>query len=116
MECGLSLSVYFVSQFLHPAISIDLFGANSNHVQSRLKINVTPIIAYTGNTPWWERATIAQSLYHRSDMPTKQRYSKKSTVDRLPSQGNSIYGWQLFAIVLLCWHLRSAQICVTAIG
>ena len=41
---------------------IDLFGANSHLVQNRLKIDVTPIIAYTGYTPWWERTTVAQSL------------------------------------------------------
>ena len=41
---------------------VDLFGFNSHLIQSRLKIDVTPIIAYTGYTPWWERATVAQSL------------------------------------------------------
>ena len=41
---------------------IDLFSANSHLVQSRLKIDVTLIIAYTGYTPWWERTTVAQSL------------------------------------------------------
>ena len=41
---------------------IDIFGVNSHLVQSRLKIHVIPIIAYTGYTPWWERATVTQSL------------------------------------------------------
>ena len=36
--------------------SIDLIGVNSHLVQSRLKIDVTPIIAYTGYTPWWEKS------------------------------------------------------------
>ena len=61
----LSLSVYFVSQCHHPAIPIDLFSANCHHIQSQLKIDVAPIIAYTGYTPWWERATVAQSLHHK---------------------------------------------------
>ena len=44
-------------------LPIDLFGANSHLVQNRLKIDVTPIIIiYTGNTTWWERATVAQLL------------------------------------------------------
>ena len=30
-----------------------------------IKIDVTLIIAYTGNTPWWERATVAQSLQQK---------------------------------------------------
>ena len=42
--------------------TINLFSANSHLVQNRLKINVTTIIAYTGYTSWWERATVAQSL------------------------------------------------------
>ena len=26
-----------------------------------------------------------------------------------------LFGWQLFAVALLCWCVRSARICVTAI-
>ena len=47
---------------IHACLIKDLFGANSHLIQSRLKINITSIIAYTGYTPWWERATVAQSL------------------------------------------------------
>ena len=42
--------------------AIDLFSFNSHLVQSWLNFDVTPIIAYTGYTPWRERATVAQLL------------------------------------------------------
>ena len=47
---------------IHACLIKDLFSANSHLIQSRLKIDITSIIAYTGYTPWWERATVAQSL------------------------------------------------------
>ena len=45
---------YLLSEFV--LIIIDLFGANSHLVQSRLKLDVTLIITYTGYTPWWEKS------------------------------------------------------------
>ena len=70
--------------FQHPTLQTQSMGELTPHlVQSRLKIDVTPNIAYTGYTPWNElpssnRCNINSS---RPDTPTKQRYSKK-----LPSE------------------------------
>ena len=52
----LSMSMPGEQQLYHQ----ELFsiGASSHLIQSRLKIDVTPIIAYTGYTPCWERATV----------------------------------------------------------
>ena len=36
------------------------FSVNSHLVQSRLRIDVMPIIAYAGNTHFLARATVAQ--------------------------------------------------------
>ena len=77
--------------------AIDLFGSNTYLVQSRLKIDVTPIIAYTGYTPWWESATVVQSLWHKFEQTwdvnktaLQQKKKKKTPLIGLPSQGNSL--------------------------
>ena len=71
----------------------DILSVNSHLVHSQLKIDVTPIIDYISYTPWWERATVTQSLntnLSRTETPTKQRYSKKLPSRELSGLGKPI--------------------------
>ena len=92
------------------SICIDLFGANSHLIQSRLKIDVTPI-SLIQVTPLGGKELLSPNRCSKNscgpEMPTKQRYSKK-----LPSRELSGLGKPINGVFCCSAALLASQVCL----